>query len=102
RHDISQPHGAAGGVDALAVDPNMAGDRKGRGGGARANHPGMPKPLVDTLAIQCVFQSISRKSGIRFSVRKCSNARRLARFLFPADVETALLAPLLGVGLELL
>ena len=52
-HHIPQSNGVAGGIDTLAIDPNMAGNRQGRSGGARAHHPGMPEPLVYALAIQC-------------------------------------------------
>jgi hypothetical protein len=80
RHDVAQPNRAAGTIDALAADPYMAGNRKRRGGRARAHHPGMPQPLVYPLTIQGdVFQRIFRESGIRFSVRKCDNAKMLER-----------------------
>ena len=52
RYDIPQPHGAARSVDAPAIDPDMAGRRKGRSSRARAHHTGMPEPLVYTLTIQ--------------------------------------------------
>jgi hypothetical protein len=32
-------------------------------------------------------QSIFRKSGLRFSVRKCDNAKKLERFLFSDKVK---------------
>lgn len=51
-HDVTQPHRPAGTGDTLAIDPHMTGCCKRRGGSARAHHPRMPEPLVDTLAIQ--------------------------------------------------
>jgi hypothetical protein len=52
RHHIAYMHRAAGGIDALAVDPHMTGSRKRRSRSAGAHHPGMPEPLVYALPIQ--------------------------------------------------
>ena len=52
RHHIAGAHGAARRIDALAVDPDMAGGRECRRGLARAHHARVPQPLVDALAVQ--------------------------------------------------
>jgi len=52
RHDVAPVHAAACGIDALAVDADMAGARKRGGGAAGAHHPRVPQPFIDTLPVQ--------------------------------------------------
>ena len=59
--------GTARGIDALAVDPHMAGCRKFCSRLARAHHPGMPEPLVDALAVR--VERLTRLLGTAFKLR---------------------------------
>ena len=52
RDHIARPNRPARGVDALAIDANVARARECGGSLASPDDPRMPKPLVDTLAIQ--------------------------------------------------